>query len=268
MRQSPKRKRKASHVWNKTDPLVYETVSDEDYAVQQEIRFWSPGLLLYVTLFSKTYNDCAITLEMMDEIKEHASNSRSLYGIQPSAVLAFLDRYKNTLAGARPSVEDPVQEFWIFFLELLVNCIEEACKLDSTDGVFLQTLFLPCFQLGCAILLYLNPSHAYRLARLLHKRLDDILHGDDYYGYNPLLLTSTLLFVYYELLLRTKDMLYSDALLDTSCIQKCTPNVTLEVVEEQDVCEQDMAIAYFEDYRNVTTATNLLLNLHFLDPAL
>lgn len=139
---------------------------------------------------------------------------------------------------------DEKLEFWLFVMEFISNRFLEICKMDCLNTEK-QDFCYKVYHSGIIYLLLRNPVYLPSFLKKVEKTLKETLESDKFWDYNPIQLVSTLLWC---------RSLHTKALSLVQDKPNCTfdevieymPYQELPFIEEQEVCEQDLAIDYVE----------------------
>lgn len=139
---------------------------------------------------------------------------------------------------------DEKLEFWLFIMECIQKQLLNICKMDciNTDK---QDFCYRVYHSGVIFMLLRDPVYLPSFLKRVEKELKEALESDNFWTYNPIQLVSTLLWcrsVHAKAMSLMTDKPNSsfDEIIDFMPYQE------LPFVEEQEVCEQDLAIDYVE----------------------
>ena len=195
-------------------------------------------LLLYVhVLQTLQWND------KIDFIKpEHLANAKKTLDLDPHCIFSSI--LSNPIPNRRhaPLISEPKQIFWFRFMEILYDNVVTCLKLEqsmfshSADAL---SILLRNYLSGIHFLLYSNPSEALSYIRKFTELRFHLLNvtEDQFFVYNPLLVTSFILWMNKLAFLVTEDLVLDEKITNIDYILQSVPWSPLKTISPNDVSD-------------------------------
>lgn len=139
---------------------------------------------------------------------------------------------------------DEKLEFWMYIFEHIPEKFKDICEfgVSDEDSIFLRKVY----HSGIIYLLLRNPTYLSSTFKTIEETLKKELESDRFWNYNPLKLVSLLLWcrtVHTKTihLIQEKPNITFDEIIEN------LPFHDLPFIEEEDICEQDLAIDYVDN---------------------
>ena len=223
-------------------------VSEDDSVLVGNDRIWIWGLLAYSTKFD-TWNSTLISQDCKDEArhKSLAVNATPLSrAVQECYNLVPIGKF-NPFEQSFNHIVLTKQIFWVKSLETcILTTWLQALRLDTIASCTLESI-LHLYYHGFIYTFSWNPLLALQLLDDVRDRIDQELHGDSFWTFNPVLLVqsylwtsdlSALFSVYIKNFHPTRHIPLS-----TELLQAANPVPPLKPVDEQSASDQDSACA-------------------------
>lgn len=139
---------------------------------------------------------------------------------------------------------DEKLEFWMYIFDQVHEKFQECCEFTASDEEF---LFLrKIYHSGIIFLCLRNPTYLANTFKIIEETLKVELESDRFWSYNPLKLVSLLvwcrtLHAKTLTILKEKPNVSFDELIEN------LPFQDLPFIEEDEICEQDLAIDYIDN---------------------
>jgi hypothetical protein len=139
---------------------------------------------------------------------------------------------------------DEKLEFWHFIMDSISTQFLDICQMDclSTEK---QQFCYKVYHSGILYMLLRNPVYLPSYMKKVETDLKEALESDKFWDFNPIQLVSTLLWCR-SLHVKAMSLLTDKSNASFDEILELIPFQELPFVEEQEVCEQDLAIDYVE----------------------
>jgi hypothetical protein len=210
---------------------------EEDSVVVGDDRMWVWGLLAYCKTFD-TWNSTLISQECKDEATRKSNlltESKLAIALQECAPEQIQSHHSLTK-----------QHFWIHILEKCANLIFSVMRLDSKTKCMLKDV-LELYYYGFTYTFSWHPLLAIQFLCDLCDRIDEHLHGETFWTFNPVLLVQSCLWtteLHSPFITYVKKFHPSRHIpLSVELLQAANPVPLLKNVEEQTVSDQNQACA-------------------------
>jgi hypothetical protein len=200
-------------------------------------NIWAPMLILFSTYFTALSSTNVITSSMIEEAKQKLETYNDLQDL----ILKQSGKEKKE-SGMLADLN--IQSFWLTYLEDLKNELFDNLKLDHTNPKIAQILKM--FYHGVLQLCCFIPEEGLSIINELSKKLDETLLGEDFWLYNPILLTQCHVWAHtflddimedHSRSLRRINIAHSFSLATVN-----HPFPELKILTEAQVCDQQLAI--------------------------
>lgn len=219
--------------------LTGVTIEKETSVKINSMHIWAPGLLL----FSKYFKTVSLTLlsPYLEEAKQKSKTEKTPTG--------FFNFVKSELEREDDIQESPmnelnIQHFWLLYLGVLEQRLLAHLKLDNPSTLFKEILSL---YYHLTLMLHCNiPEEAMACLNHLCKTLDDTLMGENFWEYNPILLTQAHVWAHkfsddlledHSKRIKTLHIAHSFYLAKSQ-----HPKPDLQDISEEQVCDQQLAL--------------------------
>ena len=203
-------------------------------------NIWAPMVLVFSTYFDFFSSSLPVTEAMLSEAREKSMT-----------VSQDIQEFLMTLIKSGEKIEEEttradlnIQYFWLLFMEQLHSELLEHLKLDHPKALvsqILKVIYLGTLQLHCYL-----PEEGLHMINSLSRKIDELLMGEEFWAYNPILLTQS--HIWCHALLddlmedHTRHVKRSHIAHSFSLATLQHPFPELRALSEAQVCDQQLAV--------------------------